>query len=260
MHIVIFTGGSYPQPHLTEQYFSSFLPDYVIAADSGLEALESYAEHFSEANPLLPEGCLSLKGRFFPSEILGDMDSLKNSSLLKKYADVPQKRFIEDKDYTDTELALESALSHQKSLSSAISNPDRITLVGAGGTERLDHLLGVFDLFSTDLRPDVWLSGNQAAYYICEGQKVCVSGMTERENLSFARLSFSRTEGVVKSSGLLWESDCFRKEGLPSISNRLKPDFIERRIPAELTVCSGRFLLLVPLHAKVEITGPVQES
>ena len=44
MNIFIFTGGEAPSPETAKPFFEKCKPDYVIAADSGLETLDLYAE------------------------------------------------------------------------------------------------------------------------------------------------------------------------------------------------------------------------
>jgi len=61
MNIFIFTGGEAPSPETAKPFLEKCQPDYVIAADSGLETLDLYAEFFGKV--------------FGPDLILGDMDS-----------------------------------------------------------------------------------------------------------------------------------------------------------------------------------------
>lgn len=238
MHIVVFTGGECPEPRLTEQYFSSRRPDFVIAADSGLLSWERYNADFG--------GMFSHGGAdISPDAILGDMDSLSGKGAedaLKKYPAERIQRFVEDKDFTDTELALEYA--HKKCA-------DWITLVGAGGGTRFDHFLGVFDLFATDLRPDVWLAGEQSLWHAPQGMAFSVGGLELRDTVSVARTSAARTGGRVVSDGLLWESGLFRAEGMPSISNRIKPAFFDAQKPVTIEVSEGEFVLILPTKAAV---------
>ena len=238
MHIVIFTGGDFPEPALTEAYFPQRKPDYVIAADSGILTFERYNGHFS--------GAFGKNGN--PDAILGDMDSLaaKNAAaVLKNYPANIVQTFIADKDDTDTELALKKA--------HAVANAGDawITLVGAGGGRRADHFLSVFDLFATSLRPAVWLYGEQALWYAPQGASFKVSGLGLRDMISVARTTASRTGGKVNSEGLLWEYDTFRAEGMPSISNRIKPEFYERGKSVTISVEAGEFVLIVPTSACV---------
>lgn len=237
MHIVIFTGGECPAPAQTEAYFSHHKPDYVIAADSGILAFERYDRHFA--------GLFSHDG--MPDAILGDMDSLAeaHSAALQKYPAQLMQTFVEDKDFTDTELALEKARA-------VAGNAPWITLVGAGGGQRADHFLAVFDLFATDLRPDVWLCGAQAFWYAPCGVSFAIAGLGLRDVVSVSRTTSSRTGGALRSEGLLWEYDHFRAEGLPSISNRINPACYAQKKPVTITVEAGEFVLITPITAHLK--------
>lgn len=234
MHFVIFTGGESPGPAEAAPYFSRREPDFVIAADSGLVTLEQYARHFG--------------GRFSPRLILGDMDSLADPSLLSRYPPDIVRTFSQDKDATDTELALDAAHRHAKP-------GDWITLVGAGGGARADHFLAVFDLFASDLRPDCWLCGAQAFWYAGAGDSFSVGALEPRDVVSVARTTNSRTGGALHSHGLCWEYDCFRAAGMPSVSNRIAPSCYERQEDVRISVQEGEFVLILPLTARVQKSG-----
>ncbi len=234
MHFVIFTGGESPAPAEAEPYFSRREPDFVIAADSGLVTMEQYARYFGS--------------RFSPQLILGDMDSLAEPSLLSRYPPDIVRTFAQDKDATDTELALDAA--HRRS-----KRGDWITLVGAGGGARADHFLAVFDLFASGLRPDCWLCGAQAFWYAGAGESFSVGALALRDVVSVARTTNSRTGGAVRSCGLFWEYDCFRAEGMPSISNRIAPSCYEKHEDVRISVQEGEFVLILPVTARVRKSG-----
>lgn len=84
---------------------------YIIAADSGLESL-----HEIQAMPHL---------------IVGDFDSIKLSDWKQHYSQVPVIGFPAEKDYTDTELAIEEAFN---------AGNAHIVIYGATGT-RQDHTM-----------------------------------------------------------------------------------------------------------------------
>lgn len=234
MHFVIFTGGESPGPAEAAPYFSRREPDFVIAADSGLVTLERYERHCG--------------GRFSPRLILGDMDSLADQSLLSRYPPDIVRTFAQDKDATDTELALDAA--HRRARPG-----DWITLVGAGGGARADHFLAVFDLFASDLRPDCWLCGAQAFWYAGAGDSFSVGALEPRDVVSVARTTNSRTGGALCSHGLVWEYDCFRAAGMPSVSNRIAPSCYERQEDVHISVQEGEFVLILPLTARVQKSG-----
>ena len=246
MHLVILTGGESPEPSLTEAYFSARRSDFVIAADSGILAWEVYNAHFG--------GLFSHNGA--PDAILGDMDSLSDKGAvdaLKKYPAERIQRFVADKDYTDTELALEYAHKIITSGGNGNGKSHWITLVGAGGGKRLDHFLGVFDLFATELRPDAWLAGEQSFWYAEAGASFEVSNIELRDMISLARTTTGRRGGDIFSDGLLWEYGVFREEGMPSISNRIKPAYLEAKKPVKITVREGEFVLILPTKATVSV-------
>lgn len=84
----------------------------IIAADRGLETVDQL--------------------KLLPDYILGDFDSVRHE-LLDKYKDmkIPIISFPAQKDMTDTQIAVELAISHK---------PDRIIISGATGS-RADHML-----------------------------------------------------------------------------------------------------------------------
>lgn len=85
--------------------------DFIIAADSGLKYLDAIG--------------------ILPNLIVGDFDSLTLDGWQDKYSGVETKGFTPEKDYTDTELAIEESLK---------LSPKQITLVCGTGS-RLDHSL-----------------------------------------------------------------------------------------------------------------------
>jgi thiamine pyrophosphokinase len=104
---IICSGEDYHSEKLSRICKSA---DYIIAADGGLNILDQQ----------------SIK----PDFIIGDNDSIK-LDLLKKYIEVPYKIYPEDKDYTDSELAIIKA----KSLEAK-----KISLLSGTGSY-LDHSL-----------------------------------------------------------------------------------------------------------------------
>lgn len=239
MHIVIFTGGAVPPPEKTALYFSSVPPaDYVIAADSGLDSLELFRAHFGGS-------C------FFPSLIIGDMDSLHNRSLLEKYRTVPYERFACDKDFTDTELALMKAQSLAK------GQEDRVTLVGGSGGIT-DHFIAVYDSFSSQFHADVWLCEQQLAFFLGEGMTAGIFQLRPEDRISAARLTREFSCSQMEARGLEWS--CFRKEGMASISNRISERFFAEGLPVTLRPVKGSFLVFLPYAARFQIPFETMET
>lgn len=246
MHVIVFTGGKFPLPCKTKTYFDNIQsPSYVIAADSGIDTLDCYQEYFDS------------KINFYPNEILGDMDSIENKALLKKYKDAKLTSFPCDKYFSDSEIALDAAMRF-KQLSQNINEKMTVTLIGGGGG-RLDHLLALYDWFSEPSHADVWLCENEALYYLPHDSVASINGISETEIISIARKTTGREGCSFITEGLEWEGDCFRKTGMPSLSNRIKKDYVERHKPAMISIKGGDCLLIVPLHAVISIKGLPQE-
>lgn len=236
MHVVVFTGGEAPLPEDSAPFFKN-MPDVdlVIAADSGLDTAERYISHFRD------------KIDFTPDRIIGDMDSLRDKSLLEKYAGAGTQVLERDKDFTDTELALNLALNLCGERKNAL-----ITLVGGNGG-RADHFLGIYETFSFDFHADFWLCGPQVVCYLEEGRSLELSGLEQEDCLSIARVAGGFSEGYVESEGLEWGSSVMRKKGMPSISNRISQDFYKLGKPVRLSAREGRFLVFVPINSKVRL-------
>lgn len=227
IHIAIFTGGIFPEPEETKNIWQNFsLPEYIIAADSGIDTLENYTKLF----PF-----------FKPNKIVGDFDSLSNKNILQKYPDIVSK-FPTDKDYSDTELALQEAFEYAKK----INKKPFVTLIGGDGG-RIDHFIAIYDLFSEKKAPSLWLCKEQAIYLLNKNHKYTISNITPKDNISFSRLSSSRTKGKIISKNLEWESNLFRKKGMPSLSNRIK----QNQNKIKLHIKGSNFLLILPLFANV---------
>lgn len=234
IHIVIFTGGAYPEPAVTSSYWKSHVPEFVIAADSGLDAAQRYAGFYA--------GMMD----FTPRRIVGDFDSLSDRNILAQYPPDIVEHFPADKDWTDTELAIERAYgtAEQKNRSPFI------TLVGGDGG-RVDHLLGIYDTFASPHHVHVWLLSAQKLYYAEAGTTAEISRLTVSDTVSVARTTVSRTGGILMSRGLKWESSVFRREGMPSISNRISDQYAEKGAPVELSAGGMPFLFIVPYTAEI---------
>lgn len=112
MNCLIITGGNICLD-LLNSYYNSNKQSLIIAVDKGLEAL--------------------YKLNITPHHIVGDLDSV-NQEILKNYENISHieiHKYIPEKDYTDTDIALKLAIS---------LNVSSIAVLGATGT-RIDHLL-----------------------------------------------------------------------------------------------------------------------
>lgn len=126
MRTLILTGGRIDET-FAANYIRKYQPEYIIAADFGME--------FCRRQNMMPD-C-----------IVGDFDSV-TSEVLEYFHQQPQilwKQFKPEKDETDTELAIRTALEHRAT---------ELHLIGATGT-RLDHVIGNIQLLHEALIRDI---------------------------------------------------------------------------------------------------------
>lgn len=244
-HIVIFTGGDFPAPCKTVKYFSAMKPSFIIAADSGLDALENYIEFYENKSDM----------NFMPNVILGDFDSVIDKSFGERFANCKIKKYQTAKDYSDTEIALRyaykyNAYAHQAKNTSRLTYSKKfVTLVGGCGG-RMDHALSVYDSFSDKYHADAWLCPLEMAWFLPKDFSAEITGLRHEETVSVARTSASRTRGKIFSENLEWAA--FRKKGMPSLSNKLKTDADENS-KVVLTAREMPFLVFVPYSCGVNL-------
>ncbi len=112
MEIVIISGGDI-NLELLKNYLKKHSNQTIIAVDKGLEAL--------------------YKLNIIPNHVVGDLDSV-NYNILNYYksnSKIEFHEYIPEKDFTDTDIALNLAISLK---------PSNITILGALG-KRMDHAL-----------------------------------------------------------------------------------------------------------------------
>ncbi len=234
IHIVIFTGGFYPKPWVTENYWkNSKKIDFVIAADSGLDVCLEYQRYYSG------------KIDFSPNKILGDFDSISSKSLLSNFSQSIVETFVRDKDFTDTEIALRAAYSFAKESNSK----PFITLVGGDG-RRVDHFLNILNTFRSSFFPNVWLCSVQQIYLLDKNCEYFLSGLKLEDNISFANI-FGKGAKIT-SKGLLWESKLFKDKYMPSVSNRISPEYCKESKPIYIKPNALGFLLICPFNVTVK--------
>ena len=191
IHIVVFTGGLYPEPEATENFWKNSIgaaPDYVIAADSGLDACLEYKKYFD--------------GRydFSPRKILGDFDSISSQEILASF-EKNVETFEKDKDFTDTELALRFA--YKKAAEKKLK--PFVTLVGGDGG-RIDHLLNNVNFFRTEFSPDAWLCAFQQAAFLRKAPQATTSGPWKIGRLKGVRPRARRTVRTTPAASRSTES------------------------------------------------------
>ncbi len=136
MKAIVFIGGEGPTPEYCRTIIGEEPTSFILAADSGLIAAEAAG--------------------YRPDWIIGDMDSLPDASCLSRYPEKKIIRYPVDKDYSDTELALQLAIEQ---------GADEVWLVGGGGG-RLDHTLAIVALFDRPGAPQRWYTRNESIYFL----------------------------------------------------------------------------------------------
>lgn len=172
MQVVIFSGGN-AQDGFFVQYAISHA-DFFIAADSGAEK----ALHFG----------------ITPHMLVGDFDSLP-----KKYVKSLQGKNVkilssfQEKDETDTELAVQTAIA---------KGATQISIVGGTEENRLDHVFANVSLtrFSQTI-PTYFINGNQKVWIEKGPKKSAISG-NKNDLLSLIPLTEIVTN--IQTEGLMY--------------------------------------------------------
>ena len=126
---VLFVGGAGPDPAAVADDLAE--AGLVAAADAGLER--------------------ALAMSVTPDFVLGDFDSLADTSLLERFPADRVLRFPTDKDETDAEIGMRLL---------AARGCDDVTIAGGGGG-RLDHLLALALLFERECAPRRWVTDRE---------------------------------------------------------------------------------------------------
>lgn len=165
---LLVTGGLAPPAFVIESRLKEI--SFSCAADSGLDTMRSW--------------------NIAPQLIVGDMDSLADTGVLREYADV--ERHPAYKDLTDTELGLKALRDR---------GYGRILVAGGGGG-RIDHLLAIFSLFNRPDGPDEWLTHNERLVRISAR-----SSFSLNSGDTVSVFPLVRGGRNMKSSGLEWPLD-----------------------------------------------------
>jgi len=209
---IIFSGGEGPGAEVLKKIAAG--ADILAAADSGLIAAENAGIE--------------------PDWIVGDMDSLDDQGRLEKYAPGQLRRFPQDKDYTDTELAM--TLLREKGC-------DEIWIAGGGGG-RLDHLFAVRSLFERKAPPDRWFTRNEEIRCLAEGRSLSAAGVCGSLVSVFP---IGRDGWEAESAGLKWPlNGLVWERGSFGLSNTVAES------PFEIHSIRGRFIVIMPLFFFLE--------
>jgi len=170
-HTLIFIGGDPPHPNVRQHLPAGA---FIIAADSG------YAHAIAMG--------------FVPNELVGDMDSITAVDLTDaRDSNILISQFPTDKDLTDTEIAIASALARQST---------HITVVSGGG-DRFDHVLGmVHSLASSALTVDTTLLIGTARVSYATYTKEFRITTQPGDTISLIPIGGAAT---VTTTGLQWE-------------------------------------------------------
>ena len=172
-HSLIFIGGDPPHPNVRHHLP---LDAFVIAADSG------YAHAIAMG--------------YVPHELVGDLDSITAVDLSDaRDSNINITQFSTDKDLTDTEIAIASAIARKST---------HITVVSGGG-DRFDHILAmVHSLASSALTVNTTLLiGTARVSYATYTKEFRIT--TQRGNtISLIPIGGGAT---VTTTGLQWELD-----------------------------------------------------
>ena len=182
-HTLIFIGGDPPHPNVRQHLPADA---YVIAADSG------YAHAIAMG--------------FVPHELVGDMDSIAAVDITDaRDSNILISQFPADKDLTDTEIAISSAIARQST---------HITVVSGGG-DRFDHVLAmVHSLASSALTIDTTLLIGRARVSYATYTKEFRITTQPGDTISLIPIGGAAT---VTTTGLQWELD---HDTLQSFSSR----------------------------------------
>ena len=170
-HTLIFIGGDPPHPNVRQHLPADA---FVIAADSG------YAHAIAMG--------------FVPNELVGDMDSITAVDLTDaRDSNILITKYPSDKDFTDTEIAIASAIARHSS---------HVTVVSGGG-DRFDHVLAmIHSIASCALTVDTsLLIGTARVSYVSINKEFKLEAQTG-DIVSLIPLGGAVT---VTTTGLQWE-------------------------------------------------------
>ena len=212
MHVVIFAGGTLRAGKAVTKTLAH--ADMIIAADSGATAALSYG--------------------VVPAFVVGDFDSLTiPTQELEQRGSRLSKANVE-KDETDTELAIQTALEHRAT---------EITLLGAIGGERFDHTVAnILLLAGYETMPIRIVDGPSTCWLLRGPGRTSIVGNKE-DLLSLLPLTANATG--ISSHGLYYplKNDTLSFGKPRGVSNKLTEE------QAEVSLEQG---LLLVIHTAIQ--------
>ncbi|MDA3947778.1 MAG: thiamine diphosphokinase [Spirochaeta sp.] len=205
---VVVTGGAAPEGEILIDDRSRVM---VVAADSGLTT--------------------AARAGIVPDAIVGDMDSLADRSLLKRYPDATIERHKRAKDWTDTEIGLKFLWKRAV---------EEVTIVGGGGG-RMDHLFALLALFERARFPKRWLTDRDEITVV---EDSVVFDAPENGIVSFFPVGPETCR--MTSTGLRWELNGHEwTHGDVGISNECQDS------TCRVNMLSGRLLMVRALPSRI---------
>lgn len=208
---VIFAGGDIDKD-FADKIMQNNSFDLIIAADSGLDTINILG--------------------VFPDYIVGDFDSVSDRSLISAYEKRGSKvlKFPEDKDFTDTQLACETAVEQGVS---------HLVILGATGN-RIDHMLCNFNLIAKLNERNVEgviIDKNNKIYVLSDGEH-----LIEAKNVFGEYISFMPIDDIEGFSlrGFFYNLDNVNlaRDTTLTVSNKL----LNKK--AEINIKKGRILVI----------------
>jgi len=213
MKALIVTGGQAPSFGLLRKLAAK--ADLIIAADSGFDSAR--------------------KAGLGPDLVVGDFDSLESRAALAALPPSKILAFPMDKDDTDTEIAL----------STAVARGAEYIMIAGGGGGRLDHLLAMSRLFDrSETAPREWHTRRESVYYIRQDELARFTVLPDSIVSVFPAGASKACQGM-KSWGLKWPLEGLDwRKGYFGISNRaLQGD-------CEVLAGSSDLLLVLPVGSE----------
>ena len=209
MKFVIVSGGRNPSLNLLKEELLN--SNSVICADSGANSLYEY--------------------KIYPDYIIGDLDSIKEEALaFFKNTNTEILQYPPEKDYTDTEIAVDTAIS---------LGAEEIVLLGCTGS-RMDHLMGNLGMLLKCLRKNIVATIKDDNNLIMITDKSITLDGSSGTTFSLVAY-FSDVYNLTIRGAKYLLKDYFLKIGDPiTISN----EFLEQKVNIEFT--KGILLIIFP--------------